>query len=243
LKIRRALIYVAIAAMIPSMAFAANLREQVCQASAKFKDMTASIVPERVNRDVLLKMGKSFARSYDFRKATVTFKDPDMLKMDGVVGLVRIQYIVHGEDRIVRIPSIHYSKREDLSDTPGKAQTCLDVGLVTDGLWSCYNIRQVGTEDTPDGEVLVLELARIGDGRRNEKIWVEAKTFRLLKREKYRNEGDIKARYIFRDHKLIDGVVWVPTRTELHDRNGTLAAISTVRDIKVNTGVRDSEFK
>lgn len=223
------------------MAYTATLREQVCQATSKFKDLTATIEPGKVNRDVLLKMGKSFARSYDFKKATVTFKDPDMLKMDGVVGMIRVQYIVHGEDRIVRIPSIHYSKREDLSDTPGKAQTCLDVGIVTDGLWSCYSVRQVGTEDTPDGEVLVLELARIGDGRRNEKIWVEAKSFKLLKDERYRNEGDLKARYIFREHRLIDGI-WVPTQIELHDKNGTLAAISEVRNIKVNTGVRDSVF-
>lgn len=241
--IATALVTFLAAALLSLPAAAANLQEQVKQETRKFRDMTATMLPEKINQQVLIKMGKSFSRSYEFKRATITFKDPDKFKIEGAIGLIRVQYIMNGEIRTVRIPSVHYSRKDDLSDESGKTQTCLDMGIVTDGLWASYNVRQIDTENTDSGPVIVLELARIGDPRRNQKIWVDGKNFCLLKREKYRNEGDMKVRYVYKDHKMLDGVVWAPMKTELYDRNGKLAAVSVMRNVKVNTGVSDSIFR
>lgn len=201
--------------------------------------MTATIIGVYANQKELNKIGKSYARSHEFKKAKITFKDPDKLKMEGTVGMVKIQYIICGETRIVRIPSLRYSKRENLSDEPGKAQTSLDVGAITDGLYDTHNVKHIGTEE----DVLIFQLNRKGDDRWNQKIWVENKTFKLLKREKYRKNGLLKARYCYKDHHNVDSVIWIPFRTETYTPAGKLAGASELKNVKVNEGVLDSIFK
>ena len=221
---------------------AGDIREQVRQATSRFRDIKAEAIVTYANQRELKRMGGSYARSFEFKKAQIFFRDPDMFRMEGKLGLVSIVYITAGDLRIVRIPSIHYSKKDDVGDEPGKLHSCIDVGVVTDGLWETHNVRLVGKEDTPSGVVYVLELARIGDPRRNQKLWLDEK-LRLLKREKYHNEGTLKARYIYKDHKQMDDAVWVPSRTETYSDNGTLAGISELRKVKLNDGIPDSKFR
>jgi outer membrane lipoprotein-sorting protein len=157
--------------------------------------------------------------------------------------MVRIRYITSGYNRIIRIPAIRYSKRENLRSEPGKAQTCLDIGIVTDGFWSHYIVKPVDTEHTDSGPVIVLHLTRIGDQRLTERLWIDGKTFKLLKREKYQEGGDLKARFIYKNHRNVDGVLWVPSRAETYSPAGVLAGITEYRDIRVNNNVADSEFR
>jgi outer membrane lipoprotein-sorting protein len=224
-------------------ALAEGVRDDVTEATHKFRDIRATAVVVYANENELKKMGKSYARSFEFKKATLIFKDPDKFRIEGVLGLIRITYITCGDVRTVRVPALHYGKRDDLSDEPGKIQTSLDVGIVTDSLWSRYNVRQIGTEETPSGPVIVFQLARKGDPRPNQKIWVDGKTYKLLKREKYHNEGDLKARYTYEQHRLVDGAIWIPIRTNTYNEKGILVGISELRDIKVNGNVPDSLFK
>jgi outer membrane lipoprotein-sorting protein len=44
------------------------------------------------------------------------------------------------------------------------------------------------------------------------------------------------------DHKKI-GDIWVPTRAEVYNAEGKLAASTEMKDITVNVGVEDKEFE
>ncbi|MDO8585840.1 MAG: hypothetical protein Q7T82_02265 [Armatimonadota bacterium] len=221
---------------------AADLRQQVREATSKFRDLTVSTVSTYSNAKELARIGKSFARAHEFKNAKLKYKEPDKFKMEGTIGMVRVQYISYNDVQVVRIPKIHYSKREDVSDQPGKARSCLDLGIVTDGLWQTHEVKLLDKEETPSGVVYVLQLTRNGDPRPNQTIWIDGR-FRLLKWEKRYKGGTLKARYIFKEHQLVDGIIWVPCRTETYNVKNALAGVLETKDAKVNTNIPDSEFR
>jgi outer membrane lipoprotein-sorting protein len=236
------LLVLAVAIVVSQAGVWASLEKEVKAATSKFRDLQGTAVVVYKDDAELKKMGKSFARSYEFKKAEIFFKNPDKFRMEGKLGMVKIEYINSGDLRIVRVPSLRYSKKDDVGDEPGKLRASIDIGILTDSLWLHHEVRTLAKEDTPSGEVYVLELARIGDGRRNQKIWVDSK-HRILKREKYKDDGSLKARYLFKEHKLIDGVLWTPIRTETYNDKSKLVGISELRNVKVNQGLPDSKFQ
>jgi outer membrane lipoprotein-sorting protein len=234
----------AVACGVPSASDPGSIREQVKQATQKFHDLTGTAVPVYVNQKELVKVGKSLVRSHEIKRARLSFKDPDKFRMEGTLGLINIQYITSGDCRIVRMPGLHYTKREDASDDRDMCQSCLDVGILTDSMWDSFRVTYMDTETTPSGAVYVFKLTQPDYTlQKHQKIWVDAKTFRLLKREKFGHTGKLRVRLIYTDHKLVDGVLSVPSRTETYTPEGKLAAISELRDIKVNVGLPDSLFK
>ena len=232
-----------LAAVWLAPAVLADLKEDISEATRGFRDLTGTVVNVYANTRELQKIDKNFGQSYEFEKAKVTFKHPDKFRMEGYLGLVRIVYITSGYNRIVRIPAINRTKRENLRDESGKAQTCLDIGIVTDGLWLYYTVKPEDTEQTDSGPVIVLHLTRSGDPRLTERIWLDGKTFKLLKREKYEEGGDLKARFIYKNHRNVGDVLWAPSRVESYSPAGVLVAATEFRDIKVNNNVADSEFR
>ena len=220
-------------------AWAVNIKDELQAATAKFRDLTATFVSTYTNKNELSKMGKSYARSYEFKEAKLFFKDPDKFKMEGKLGMIRMEYIIAGDIRVFRVPSLHISKKEDLSKKGGKKQTCIDVGMITDGIWKTFDVRLIGE----DSGTYVIDIAPPEDPDFRQRIWVDCKDLYMCKREQYDRKGRLRARYLFKNHKRVDGVIWVAGKTEMYNRSGGLAGISELRDIKVNDGVADSEFR
>ena len=219
-----------------------DLRARIRQATASFKDMKATVVVVQSNRRELEKMGKAFAETYQFKKASVWFKSPDKLKMNGALGMMKVEFITADNMRLVRIPSIRYKKSEDITDTPQIRVTSLDVGVVSEGIWETYKVKLLRTEKNESGgTVYVLRLQAAKTGR-SQIIWVDGATLKLLKRDKLHDDGTVIVRIVYFDHKQIDGV-WIPTRGEVYNRDNKLAASTETRDIKINTGVDDKEFE
>lgn len=238
-KIALALSAVCLAFGVAAGAGAVNLKEEIKAATSKFRDLTGTFEAKYTNKKELSKMGKSYARSYEFDKAKVFFKDPDKFKMEGTIGLVRVEYIINNDTRIVRIPGIRYSKKENLARKNGKKQTCVDVGILTDGIWGTFDVKYIGAEDGK----YIIDLAPPEDPKFRQRIWIDAKNLYLCKREQYERDGDLRARYLFKDHKRLGGSIWVACRTEMYNPSGGLAGISELTNIKVNDGVSDSEFR
>ena len=224
-----------------SECFALDIRDEIRDASKGFRTLSATLIATHANEAELQRIGKDFARSYEFKEAQVLFKNPDKLKITGKVGLVRVDYIVNGDTRIVRVPSLHVSKKDSFANDPQKRQTPLDVGVLSDAIWQEYDVSFEG-EKTVNGEKqYVLFLKRKG-ARRTQRLWIEAGAMRLLKREKYENDGSLKVRFVYVGMRRLEGV-WVPGKIEAYSESGKLAGVTEYRNVKVNVPIEDGEFK
>jgi len=72
---------------------------------------------------------------------------------------------------------------------------------------------------------------------------VDCDSFKLRKIEKYLEDGTLKSRTVYADHKRMGDCVWVPMVIHIYNANGKLAAATKYEDVKINTGIPDSEFK
>ena len=219
-------------------ASAADLRSRIRQETGDFKDISLTCKVLQADHDALRKIGKDFPKSYEFKSTLVRFKAPDKMKMEGKLGMVKIEIIINGNRKITIIPPIHYRKREDISDKPHKRQTDLDVGMITDSLWRGYIVTSIDDDGPAD---------RITFCRENSKdkklvAWVDDKSLKLLKVEKYESDGRLISRYIYSGHSLINGVAWVPSKIQVYNCDGKLAGTTSYENIKINTGIPDSVF-
>lgn len=210
--------------------------------SNSLRDMKATVVVVSSNKDELQKIGKAFAENYEFKKASVQYKYPDKLKMNGALGIIKAEFVTSGAFRLIRIPSLRFKKREDISDQPEKRVTALDVGIVTSSVWDIYQVSWVKTEKSESGaNVYVLQL-RTPKSKKSQMIWVEAKTCKLLRRDRLADDGSLKSKTLYSGHVLKDGV-WVPVKAEVYNAEDKLAAVAETRDIIMNDGINDKEFE
>lgn len=220
----------------------ADLRANLSKQSSTFKDMKATLTMAQSNRRELEKMGKVFAESYQFKKADILFKAPGKLKMNGELGMLKAEFITTDTKRLVRVPTMRFKKSEDISKSPEIQMTPLDVGVVTDAIWNLYKVKLVRMEKNDNGgPVYVLGLST-PSSKKSQMIWVDGGDFKLLRRDRILDDGSLKVRTVFSEHKQTNGL-WIPARAEVFNGDGKLAAVTETKNIQINIGVDDKEFE
>jgi len=220
----------------------ADLRAKVAEATREFKDITLSCKILRANLPELRKIGKDFAKSYEFKSTNVSFKFPDKMMIEGKLGMLGVRLVMNRDKKVFSIPSLHYSTTEDIRNDPHKRQTDFDIGIVSDSLWRDYEIQGVEGEKNSDNLVYKITFVRENARRKKLVAWVDASSLKLLKVEKFESDGSIISRFIYANHQLVGGV-WVPRRVDVYNEDGKLAGTTSYENIKVNTGLSDSAFK
>ena len=242
---------VAIAALILCMAIASptralitepELKARIEQAAKDFRDISMVGTVTYKNKKAIAKIESNYARLYDFKSANVSFKYPDKLRMDGKLGMVRFEYIINGWSKIIRAPTVRFTKREDFTDDPAKLQDALDIGIVTPTLWRNRRIEVIADAEAaasgeiklrlhwPKGDMILL-------------AWLDEKDLWLKRFEKRTSAGELQFKVIYLNPRKAGGVVWMPTTVELYASDGEKAGATEYTDIKVNTGLADSLFE
>lgn len=219
-----------------------ELKAKITHVGAAFKDMKATIVVQDANKRELEKMGKLFAETYQFKKANVCFKSPDKLKLNGALGMVKVEFITSANVRHVRIPTMHYQKKEDISTQQEKQVTSLDVGVVTDAIWDVYKVSLERLEKGETGSTVYVLRLRTEKSKKSQLVWIDGTDFKMLRRDKLLKDDSLKVRTIYLAHKQVGGI-WIPTRTEIYNPEGKLAASTETKDIIVNSVIDDKEFE
>ena len=230
-----------IAVLAAGACVSANPLDEIRSASGNFRDLSASIVVTYANKPELMKIDKGFAQSYEFKSASLLFKYPNKVKFSGKVGLLRVDYIVSGDDQIIRVPTLHLTRKDNFADAPQRRQTPLDVGVLSDAIWNDFNVQLEG-DKTVDGRKQYVLFLKRKDKPRTQRLWVDAETMRLETREKYEKDGRLEVRFEYSSCHKLDSV-WVPGKISVYSGSGKLAGVTEYHDIKVNTGVSDSEFR
>lgn len=232
--------------LLPSVSSAAmtveELKAQIVRVSGKLKDLSFSVTVIEKNQAALEKMEPEYAALYELKSVRVYLKHPGMVRTEGKLGMVKFEYIINGWRKIVRAPMLKIRKESDYSGKPGKLTTPFDFGLVTPSLW---DNRTVSIEDDPEasaaGEIRI-RLRWAGSGT-SIVAWLDAKSLCLKRVERRDDEDHAKFRILYLNHRLHDGVVWVPARAEMYAPDGARVGVSELGDVKVNTGLSDSLFK
>lgn len=217
-----------------------DIRSRISEATRGFKDVTLTCRVVYADHAALKKIGKDFSIQYEFKTATVSYKAPDKLKMQGKLGIVKAAVVINGDRKMTRFLT---TRRENIADQPHKRQGDLDIGIITDSLWRDYAVLSADNEKGQSGSVCRITFVRENSREKKHVCWVDAETLKLLKLEKYEGDGSMKSRYIYSKHSLVNGLIWVPGRVDVYNEDGKLAGTTVYENIRVNTGIPDSEFK
>ncbi|MCX8053678.1 MAG: hypothetical protein N3B12_07700 [Armatimonadetes bacterium] len=219
-----------------------ELKARIEKAAEGFKDISMVGTVTYKNRKAIAKIESNYARLYEFKSANIYFKDPDKLRMDGKLGMVRFEYIVNGWSKIVRAPTIRLVKREDFTGDPAKLQDAFDLGIITPALWRNRRIEVIeDPEATSNSEIKVRLHWPKGDMMLL--AWLDSKDLFLKRFEKRTGDGKLQFRAIYLNPKKVGGLIWMPTTVEIYTSDGEKAGASEYTDIKVNTGLSDSLFE
>ena len=240
-QIRLGLAAVLMIVAVLATCLAADVRSEIRAATKGFKDITVKARIVKADQKALAKISDDLARSYEAKTTVVKYKAPDKMTVDGKLGMVALRVVQNGYKKSYWVPSLGIRKTEDCRNDPHKLQNDLDIGLVTDELWNDYIVQEVLIEKTQAGSAYRITFVRPGSTRRNA-CWVEPKTCKLLKIERYTSEGGLSARFIYSKHKDY-GAIWVPGQLDVYNGDGKLAGVTEYMDVKVNSGLPDSVFK
>jgi outer membrane lipoprotein-sorting protein len=234
---RGVFLFVIVLLVAASAVAGTDVRSMVRNATSRFKDVSMTCRVIRADREELRKIGKDFQNSYDIKTSKVEFKAPDKMKMEGKVGFVDVIILINGDRKAYLVPSMHIAKRENIKGKPHQRQTELDLGILTGSLWHDYIVSSA----VPSGMSYKIVYARSNAPHKKIILWADRQTLKLQKMDKFSDDGRLKARYVYSDHKKIGGI-WVPTKIDVYNEDGKLSAETGYDNIKVNSGLSDSIF-
>jgi outer membrane lipoprotein-sorting protein len=216
----------------------------------KLDDFTANIHLVRYDANAGRRINKDFGTIYEFmKKATgdmkLTYKEADMLRVDGRFGPRSASYIVNNTDQWVRYPALGINTHADLGQSPGKRKTLLDVGLISDDYLSYTEAEYINNRPVDN---VMCAVFRISYKDKNldtshRLVWVDPKTKVTLKREEYSQVGKLLSIWYYHNPQEVAPGIFMPESIEVDDSEGKLAGETAYRNIKVNQGVAESLFK
>lgn len=243
---KRLIIVVSLIAILLSIAHADSdgIRKCVANATKNYKDLSLSARVVFTDKKVLKGIGKDFPKAFEVEKTNIKFKFPDMNKVDGKLGMVGIAVITNGDTRYFIVPSLGINKKVDITGRPEQRQSDLDLGVLSDTLWREWVITKTEEIDTRSGSQYVITFCRSNGRDAKSVIYVDAKTLKILKLEKYHPKyGPLQVTYMFSGHTYEADTIWVPKRTDVYDAKGKLAASTVYENIRVNSGISSAEFE
>lgn len=191
----------------------ADLKARITEASKDFKDITMVGKALDLNRKALEKVEAKYAELYEIRTTNVALKMPDKLRMEGRLGAVKFEYVINGGKKVIRVPSIKMTKREDYTNDPAKLQDALDIGLVTPSLWQYRQMEIVEDPEAAAAGEIKLALRWPKGGMINY-VWIDAENLWLRKLEKRDEGNNLKLRVVYSEPRKVGGVIWMPTKAK-----------------------------
>lgn len=212
---------------------------QVKTAEAGIKDMRADMYITDADKGNVSDMGKGYGDILMLQKATVYYKKPDMMRMDGFAKNIKATYIQNGYKKLILAAMVR--KTEDVKNDPGKRWDSLDLGFLSSKLWSDNYVSVVSSDGK--GVVQLKFDPKYGDkDKRHDMVWVDSATLKVLKREKHRGSGELRVRYVYSDFETLGGKLPIATQSRMYNGQGEELGTLKYKNVKANTGLSDSLF-
>lgn len=205
------------------------------------RDFQATATLSEANLPALRKIGPDYANAYRCQKMEVFFKEPDRMRFEmHALGVTLIQ-VIRANAKYTLIPQLHFRQKMDLTRRPQTRQNSMELGFLTPSALRDFTVRTV----RKDGHCLLLELRYRQKDQNKKKIllWVDPLKKVLTRREIYRDDGRLKARFTYLNPKEVKQGIWVPTCITVHNEEGEFGGATHYSHIQVNTGLPDHLFE
>jgi outer membrane lipoprotein-sorting protein len=213
--------------------------ERVKSAESSLKDFRAEMEIDESNRKNVSGMGEGYADFLRLKKAVVSYKKPDKIRYDGYAEGIKMAYIQNGYTKLVLGAMIRQKK--DVKDSPGKRQDSLDLGFLSSRLWT-DNIVTVAATEKNGALKLKFDPKAGGNEKRHDMVWIDPKSLRVLKRDKFRANGDLRVRTVYTGFGTLVKGLHIATQSTLYDEAGRELGTVSYRNLKVNAGLAESLF-
>jgi len=220
-------------------ATAVEILNRVKAAEAPLQDFRAEMVITEPNKTAISGMGEGYSDILRLEKAVVSYKKPDKIRYDGYARGIKVAYIQNGYTKLIIAPMI--KQKLDVKNKPGQRQDTLDLGFLSSRLWTDNYVTVVSTDK--NGIAKVKFDPKFGDNdKRHDIVWLDLKTLRVIKREKYLGSGELRIRNVYSAHTMLGGKLPIATVSEMFDSKGQSLGVATYKNLKVNTGLSDALF-
>ncbi len=195
------------------------------------------------------RINKDFGLIYEWMKKShsdllLRFKLPDMMRIDGRFGAATGIYIVNSTSQDVRL-SLGLNVRTDLSKTPGKRKTLLDMGLLSEDYLGYTEAQFMGARPFNGKMCAVFSVSYRNKSldTSHRLVWIDPETKITVKREEFSQDGKLRSIWYYRNAKEVAPNLWMPSIIEIDDNEGNLAGETEYRNVKVNIPMSASLFK
>ena len=211
-------------------------------ATANISDLQATVTATRADQAELRKINKDFGMAYRLKSVTMRFKRPGKLRMEGRIGQESALYIINGSTRYYSIPRFNLTKRDDLGNSVGKRYSLLELGILSRGDLAGVQAKYVRAESVDGSACQVFDVTYKGDDTLRYVLWIDLEHRLIRKREWLDSAGKLRASFLHSDPKEVAPGFWMPTRVEIRNGEGVLAATVEYTDIKLNQNLDDALF-
>lgn len=212
-----------------------------------FHDATFVAKVQQKNQAELKKINDDFGQSYRFQSTTIHVKEPFKLRLDANVEDTTVSYIANGTRQIFKVPRIKLpipglNKVQDVSDQPGRRQTLMDFGILTNSIVDeLFDAKFVRMDRATGDAVFDLTYKSKFHDRNRFRVWLDPNKHFIEKREWTNRKGRMVATFIY-DSPVNDGGVWMPTKLTVKNADDAVAGVTKYESVKINAGVSDDLF-
>jgi outer membrane lipoprotein-sorting protein len=210
----------------------------------KIKDLVTTLVvkDDETNRDELKRIGGAFATTYSIKRMNVAYKYPNRARFEGKAAGINALLVYSGDSKMFKVPIPFIGKKiQNVKGQPGQKQSLLDLGIFArDWLVTDWEPQFLGRKNGLDQYKLNQ---RDTDNKSHEIISVNPKTFIIEDRKSYNGDNVFQKEIRFLKPVQVQPGIWIPTRVEIWNQYGKLAAVQTLQGTKVNGGVSDDLFQ
>jgi len=218
---------------------ASDILSRVKAAEADVKDLKAEMVITSADKSNVSDMGEGYSDILKLQKAVIAYKKPDKFRIDGFARGIKASFVQYGYKKLVLAAMIRQT--EDVKNKPGKRFDTLDLGFLSSRLWVDNAVTVVSK---PKNGVIQLKFDPKAGGtdKRHDNVWVDSKTLRVTKREKYRGNGQMRVRYVYTNFEMLGGKLPIATTSTMYNPSGEKLGTVTYKNVKANSGLADSVF-
>lgn len=217
----------------------AQILAKVKAAEAPLKDMKAEMAIVSANKGNISDMGAGYSDIVGLEKGVISYKKPDKFRMDGYAKGIKASFVQNNYKKLVLAAMIRQT--EDVKNKPGKRFDTLDLGFLSSRLWTDNTITIIGSAKGPTVQLKLVPKSTEKD-KRHDKLWIDANTLKLIKREKYRGSGEMRIRYIYNEWEPLTGKLPIATTSVMYNPSGEKMGTVTYKNVKANVGLADSLF-
>lgn len=218
----------------------AEILNRLKAVESKLTDYKAETYIVQADKENVSEMGEGYQDILKLEKAVVSYKKPDKIRYDGYALGMKVTYIQNGYTKLVITSMIRH--KDDVKADPGKRQNTLDLGFLSSRLWAENRVSLLSSDKNGLLKLKLVPRWGADNNKRHDLIWVDSKTLRITRREKYRGSGEIRMSVVFSNYsELVKGLPVATTATMFNPKGEKLGTV-TYRNIKVNVGLADSLF-